>query len=120
MEPGTVVNVHTDLVAFQIATAAGSPPLKFALKPGETALIAVGYTVRPQTAPGAAQAASTIELLTGGRVLPAGDPRASYALQAPATDPEPAMSLDEPVKPLPTKAAPAATTATAAARAKKA
>lgn len=82
MEPGTVINVTNAPAKFEISIMPGERPMKYRLLPGETALLAEGYSwVRPKS-PGAEPAKSVIEKLTDGKVLPAADPRAADVVKA--------------------------------------
>lgn len=75
----TVVNVSGADTVLEIATAPGTPPERHRLAPGASVEVASAYARRPQVEGRDAQP-SIVEKLTGGAVVPAGDPRAQQHL----------------------------------------
>lgn len=81
-----VINITGDTARFEIATVSGEAPDVYELKPHEVVEIAEAYATRRQVAPGRDSAASVIENLTNGRVLPVCDPRAKGTYEAVMAD----------------------------------
>ena len=81
LKPATVVNVSGDRRKFQIDSAPGVMPDVHELAPGESVEIPGAYAVRRQTGPGRELLPSIVEMLTGGGVIPATDPKARKFLE---------------------------------------
>jgi hypothetical protein len=83
-----VVNVHTEAVSFEIAESVGVSR-RYTLAPGQFMELEEGYVVT-ESRDGkhvVRTRNSVIENLTGGRVLPADDPRAAHTRKPAADDP---------------------------------
>jgi hypothetical protein len=85
LKPATVVNVSGDRRKFSIDHAPGVMPDVHDLAPGESVEIPGAYAVRRQTGPGRELLPSIVEMLTGGGVIPATDPKARKYLEGKAS-----------------------------------
>lgn len=77
-----VVNVSGDRFVLEIGIGPGRPPELIELQAGEATNLPDAYATRRAPAEGRDSIASVVEQLTGGKVLPANDPRAAHVYAA--------------------------------------